>query len=64
MFEYFSGQLITYIDDEKAFKLEMETGQVWAPTVHHSFKSISLIEMGMKEQSEKVINNMKILLPA
>jgi tetratricopeptide (TPR) repeat protein len=62
MFEYFSGQLSPISDDEKAFRLGMETGQVWAPTLYHSFKSISLIEMGMKEQSEKVINNMKILV--
>ena len=61
MFEYFSGKLSPDSDDEKAFRFGMETGQVWAPTVYHSFKSISLVELGLKEQVVGIIENMKTL---
>jgi tetratricopeptide (TPR) repeat protein len=62
MFEYFTDRLIPESEHEKAFKFGMETGQVWAPTIYHSFKCISLVDQGLKEKSENVLKSMKILV--
>ena len=61
MFEYFADRLSPESVDEKAFRLGIETGQVWAPTIYHSFKSISLVELGLKQKAEGVLTNMKTL---
>lgn len=61
MFDYFTGQVNHESDDEKAFRLGMETGQVWAPTIYHTFKGLSFIELGLKKEAERVLSNMYTL---
>ncbi|MBN1950073.1 MAG: hypothetical protein JW801_02665, partial [Bacteroidales bacterium] len=58
MFDYFVGRLTRDTDDEKLYQLSMESGQVWAPTVYHSFIALAYAEMGLKDQAFKVIDNL------
>jgi len=39
----------------------METGNLWAPTVFHAFKGISLVEMGLKKEADQLQHNMLIM---
>ena len=57
MFDYFSGQLNPRCETDKMLRFALETGQVWAPTVYHSFKGIALAEMGMKKETEHLQRN-------
>jgi len=58
MFDYFSGQLSIDSEDEKVYRLSMESGQVWAPTFYLTYKALANAEMGLDDQAKKVTDNL------
>jgi hypothetical protein len=62
MFDYLAGRLLVDIEHEKVFWSSMESGQVWAPTVYHAYKSVSFAEMGLKTQAEIVLDHLNIIV--
>ncbi len=61
MADYLTNRLEDDKAGEKIFKFAMETGNVWAPTVYHSFKGISYVEMGLKKEVGQLSRNMLIM---
>ncbi|MCD4664534.1 MAG: hypothetical protein K8R68_04620, partial [Bacteroidales bacterium] len=58
MYDYFVDQLSHDNEDDKVFKLGMETGLVWPPTIYHAYRGVGYIELGRSIETKHLIKNL------
>lgn len=62
MANYLNGKLLTDTSgDQSIFEYGMDKGRIWAATTHHAYKGLGYVELGEKQNTFRIIEDLKTL---